>query len=183
MKNALVVLSRGELETSVAQALGIEIEKAVKVLVKYGEEVVGYALEIKSDKLTVALHRFAGLVELGLKPEEVHSLYLVRADFADYVKEEKIKTSISLRQLARLAMRFADFKEATADDQFELVAEILGIFRWSSLVRAIDRIIQVADENGFTRLDDLLCSAEDFVTGETFGVSLFSDDDPADERG
>lgn len=183
MKNALVVLSRGELEVVVAKTLGIEVSRAAGVLVKYGEEIVRYALEIKSDKLAVSLHRFAGLVEMGLKPEEVHSLYLVRADFADDAKLHHEHNSVSLRQLARLALRFADFKEATPDDQFELMAEILGIFRWSSLVRAIDRLIQVADENGFTRLDDLLSAAEDFVTGETFGVSLFSDDDPADERG
>lgn len=182
MKNALVVLSRGELEISVAKVLGIEVDKAVRVLAKYGEETVSYALELKSDKLAVALHRFAGLVEMGLKPEEVHSLYLVRADFADYAKSHREFNKVSLRQLARLALRFADFKEATVDDQFELVAEIIGIFRRSSLVRAIDRIIQVSDENGFSRLDDLLAAAEDFVTGETFGVSLFSDDDPADER-
>lgn len=179
-----VVVDQKDLTTRVSSLLQIAPDKVAGLIKRYGEETVQFALEIKGDKLTIALHRFQGLVEMGLKPEEAYNLYLTRADFADYVKKQwsvgvKGFGAVSLRQLSRLAVRFEDFRIGNADEQFELVLEIAGIFRWSSFVGAVNRILEVSDRVGFNSLNELLLAAEDFVTGEVFGT-YYSDDDPAD---
>lgn len=181
-ENMLVGLN-SDLSARVSSLLQVGPDEVAGLIARYGEETVRFALEIKSDKLTVSLHRFQGLVEIGLKPEEAYNLYLVRADFSDYIKNQRMQGikgmgPVSLRQLARLAMRFPDFREGDIDTQFELVLEIAGIFRWGSFVQAVDRILIVADEVGFGCLNDLLQAAEDFVTGEVF-ETYYSDDAPA----
>ncbi len=161
--------------SEVANAMAISDKSAQKNLVKYGK-LVEYAIELKKDKLPVSLNKISALVEIGITPEQVITLYQTRNQITEYVQSQKFKCCVTLRQMARLSVRFGDFKEFSTDEQYEQIVEIMTVFKWTSFIKAVDRIIAVADDLGFYNLGDLLQAGEDYMTGEIFEY-YFPDED------
>ena len=89
--------------SEVANAMAISDKSAQKNLVKYGK-LVEYAIELKKDKLPVSLNKISALVEIGITPEQVITLYQTRNQITEYVQSQKFKCCVTLRQMARLRL-------------------------------------------------------------------------------
>jgi hypothetical protein len=161
--------------TIVSKAIKVSQQKAQELITKYGEEMMVQVVEIFEDFTDISIKKFSDLCNnFELKPEEVKKLYVLRIELQGKVEDNRFHRYYSLDNLAYLAQRFPDFKEADEEKQLEMIETIIELFglhcfpnrttkaevlmhqRVNTFSNAVSILLEQAEKEGVDELEMLL---------------------------